>query len=65
MRYLSPLLLLLPLAASAQRIVRFISDDGQEYTGDAILPENSVDARFSTQARIIEVNKLNASVLLI
>ena len=55
MRYLSPLLLLLPLAASAQRIVRFISDDGQEYTGDAILPENSIDARFSTQARVIEV----------
>ena len=65
MRYLSPLLLLLPIATSAQRIVRFISDDGQEYTGDAILPENSIDARFSTQARVIEVHKLDAPVVLI
>ncbi|KZV63750.1 hypothetical protein PENSPDRAFT_200156 [Peniophora sp. CONT] len=54
MRYLNIPLLLLPLAVSAQRIVRFISDDGKEYTGDAILPENSTDARFSTSARVID-----------
>ena len=48
-------LLLLPLAVTAQRVVRFISDDGREYTGDAILSENSTDARFSKSARVIEV----------
>ncbi|KAI0032678.1 hypothetical protein K488DRAFT_85651 [Vararia minispora EC-137] len=44
----------LALAVSAQRMVRFISDDGKIYTGDAILHESSTDARFSTRARIIE-----------
>ncbi|ESK93048.1 fumarylacetoacetate hydrolase domain-containing protein 2a [Moniliophthora roreri MCA 2997] len=42
------------LLAQAARIVRFISDDGQEYTGDAILPGNTIDASKSTSARIIE-----------
>jgi hypothetical protein len=46
---------LFALAASAQRIVRFISDDGETYTGDAILPDSSTDARSSTSARVIEV----------
>ncbi|EKM76295.1 hypothetical protein AGABI1DRAFT_63345 [Agaricus bisporus var. burnettii JB137-S8] len=50
----SPLLLLLPFAVSAQRFVRFISDDGKEYTGDAILPDNTIDASMSTQARVVE-----------
>ncbi|KAK7043621.1 hypothetical protein VNI00_008232 [Paramarasmius palmivorus] len=38
----------------ATRIVRFISDDGQEHTGDAILPEGTTDASQSTSARIIQ-----------
>lgn len=50
----SPLLLLLPFAVSAQRFVRFISDDGKEYTGDAILPDNTIDASMSTRARVVE-----------
>jgi 2-keto-4-pentenoate hydratase/2-oxohepta-3-ene-1,7-dioic acid hydratase in catechol pathway len=54
MRLLLNLLLPLALTANAQRFVRFISDDGKEYTGDAILPENSIDARFSTSANVIE-----------
>ena len=55
MLYSKIALLLLPLAVTAQRVVRFISDDGKEYTGDAILQENSTDARFSKSARVIEV----------
>ena len=34
--------------------MRFISDDGQEHTGDAILPEGTTDASQSTSARIIQ-----------
>jgi hypothetical protein len=49
--------LILPLfflfAVSADRIVRFISTDGKEYFGDAILPANSTDAALSTQAKVI------------
>jgi len=41
------------LAVSAQRFVRFISDDGNEYYGDAILPTNTTDASQSTSARVI------------
>lgn len=33
--------------------MRFISSDGHEYTGDAILPENSTDAAQSQKARVI------------
>lgn len=51
--WFSPLLLLLPLAVNAQRFVRFISTDGKEYTGDAILPSGSTDAAKSTSARVI------------
>ncbi|KAK7466986.1 hypothetical protein VKT23_004049 [Stygiomarasmius scandens] len=46
--------LLFSLSATALRVVRFISDDGQIYTGDAILPPNTTDASFSTSARIIQ-----------
>jgi hypothetical protein len=51
--WFSPLLLLFPLAVSAQRFVRFISDDGKEYTGDAILPTGTIDAFNSTSARVV------------
>lgn len=55
MRLLQILLPLLSLSlVHAQRFVRFISDDGREYTGDAILPKGSTDARFSTSAKVIE-----------
>jgi len=40
--------------ASAQRFVRFISNDGREHFGDAILPRNTTDARFAKTARVIE-----------
>jgi 2-keto-4-pentenoate hydratase/2-oxohepta-3-ene-1,7-dioic acid hydratase in catechol pathway len=42
------------LVVSAQRFVRFISDDGNEYYGDAILPANTTDAAESTSARVIQ-----------
>ncbi|KAF8063437.1 hypothetical protein FPV67DRAFT_1421138 [Lyophyllum atratum] len=42
------------LAVEAQRFVRFISTDGREYTGDAILPNNTTDASKSTSARVIQ-----------
>lgn len=48
------LLCALSLAAEAQRFVRFISTDGKEYTGDAILPSNTTDASKSTSARLIQ-----------
>lgn len=51
--WFSPLLLLLPLIVNAQRFVRFISTDGKEYTGDAILPSGTVDASKSKSARLI------------
>jgi hypothetical protein len=41
------------LLVSAERIVRFISTDGKEYYGDAILPANTTDAAKSTTARVI------------
>lgn len=44
----------LALTTSAQRFVRFIGTDGQIHFGDAILPDNSTDARFSTSARLID-----------
>ncbi|KAF8869778.1 hypothetical protein BD779DRAFT_1456536 [Infundibulicybe gibba] len=44
----------LSLAASAQRFVRFISTDGREYTGDAILQSNDLDASKSKSARVIQ-----------
>jgi hypothetical protein len=54
MRALTLLCLLgLSLTASAQRFVRFISTDGKEYTGDAILKPNDFDAAHSTQAKVI------------
>ncbi|CAN6639123.1 hypothetical protein TRVA0_017S01486 [Trichomonascus vanleenenianus] len=40
-------------ALTAQRIVRFIADDGQTYYGDAVLPAGVTDARRANQARII------------
>ena len=39
--------------ASAQRFVRFISTDGLEHFGDAILSANTSDARFAKKARLI------------
>ncbi|KXN90733.1 Fumarylacetoacetate hydrolase domain-containing protein 2 [Leucoagaricus sp. SymC.cos] len=51
--WFSPLLLLFPLVANAQRFVRFISTDGKEYTGDAILPQGTTDASKSTSAHVI------------
>ncbi|KAF8172784.1 hypothetical protein K438DRAFT_1909060 [Mycena galopus ATCC 62051] len=42
------------LLVSAERFVRFISTDGKEYYGDAILPANSTDAAQSTTARVIQ-----------
>ncbi|KAK0456357.1 hypothetical protein EV421DRAFT_1698817 [Armillaria borealis] len=42
------------LLAGGERIVRFISSDGNIYFGDAILPTNTTDAFFSTHARIIQ-----------
>ncbi|KAF5391430.1 hypothetical protein D9757_002031 [Collybiopsis confluens] len=53
MRVLSTLLAL-AVYASASRIVRFISDDGKIYTGDAILVNGSTDASKSTRARVIQ-----------
>ncbi|KAG6812818.1 hypothetical protein H0H92_000276 [Tricholoma furcatifolium] len=47
-------LLFLPFLVEAQRFVRFISTDGQEYTGDAILEPGTTDASKSTSARIIQ-----------
>ena len=47
-------LLGLALCVSAQRFVRFISTDGKEYTGDAILPAGDFDAAHSKQAHVIE-----------
>ncbi|EIM84661.1 uncharacterized protein STEHIDRAFT_158377 [Stereum hirsutum FP-91666 SS1] len=44
----------LALTANAQRFVRFVGTDGQVHFGDAILPDNSTDARFSTSARLID-----------
>lgn len=55
MRCLSKFFVLvaLALAANGERFVRFISDDGKEYYGDAILPAHSIDAAHSTSARVI------------
>jgi hypothetical protein len=39
---------------SAQRFVRFISTDGLEHYGDAILPSNTTDSRFAKTAKLIE-----------
>jgi hypothetical protein len=36
-----------------QRLVRFISSDGNIYYGDAILPHGQTDARFAKEARLI------------
>ncbi|KAJ6630126.1 hypothetical protein B0H10DRAFT_1985122 [Mycena sp. CBHHK59/15] len=47
-------LLGLSLTATAQRFVRFISTDGKEYTGDAVLQPNDFDAAHSTKAKVIE-----------
>ncbi|KAG6852949.1 hypothetical protein C0991_007929 [Blastosporella zonata] len=44
----------LALVVNAQRFVRFISTDGREYTGDAILPSDTTDAFHSTRAKVIE-----------
>lgn len=44
---------LLSLCSNAERFVRFISTDGKEYYGDAILPANTTDAFFSTSAHVI------------
>lgn len=44
----------LSLAVEAQRFVRFISTDGQEYTGDVILPPDTTDASKSTSAKVIQ-----------
>ncbi|KAF8588234.1 hypothetical protein K439DRAFT_1384839 [Ramaria rubella] len=41
------------LAVSAQRFVRFISSDGNEYYGDAILPAHTTDAAQSSSAKVI------------
>jgi len=46
-------LLGLVLSATAQRFVRFIATDGQEYTGDAILPAGTTDAALTKQAKVI------------
>jgi len=40
--------------ATAQRFVRFISTDGLEHFGDAILPSNTTDARFAKTAKLID-----------
>ncbi|SJL05877.1 related to bifunctional 4-hydroxyphenylacetate degradation enzyme [Armillaria ostoyae] len=42
------------LLAGGERIVRFISSDGNIYFGDAILPTNTTDAFFSTRAKVIQ-----------
>ncbi|KAF7297114.1 Fumarylacetoacetate hydrolase domain-containing protein 2 [Mycena indigotica] len=47
-------LLVFVATAKAQRFVRFISTDGHEYYGDAILPEGSFDAALSTSAHVIK-----------
>jgi len=52
--WFTPLLLLFPLITNAQRFVRFISNDGKEYTGDAILPPGTIDASKSKSARVIQ-----------
>ncbi|KAG6855639.1 hypothetical protein H0H87_012763 [Tephrocybe sp. NHM501043] len=44
----------LAVLAKAQRFVRFISTDGREYTGDAILPSGTTDAFHSTTAKVIQ-----------
>lgn len=41
------------LAATAERIVRFVSSDEKIYFGDAILPADTTDAAQSTSARVI------------
>ncbi|KAF9036516.1 hypothetical protein BDZ89DRAFT_1222785 [Hymenopellis radicata] len=51
--HLSFLLASFSLLANAERIVRFISSDNNTYFGDAILPNDTVDASFSTSARVI------------
>lgn len=54
MHILSILILVgLALTVNGERLVRFISDDGKEYYGDAILPAHSTDAAHSTSARVI------------
>ncbi len=52
--HLSVLLASFSLLANAERIVRFISSDNNTYFGDAILPNDTVDASFSTSARVIQ-----------
>lgn len=49
-----PAVLALAMSVSAERFVRFISDDGQIYTGDAILSDGTTDASKSTSARVIQ-----------
>ncbi|PFH48532.1 hypothetical protein AMATHDRAFT_5730 [Amanita thiersii Skay4041] len=44
---------LLAVAVEAQRFVRFISTDGKEYTGDAVMPAGVTDASKSTSAKVI------------
>lgn len=44
----------LACVVNAQRFVRFVGTDGQIHFGDAILPDNSTDARLSTSARLID-----------
>ena len=61
--WFTPLLLLFPLIINAQRFVRFISDDGKEYTGDAILPPGTIDASKSKSARVIEGDILGAFII--
>ncbi|KAF8887406.1 hypothetical protein BD779DRAFT_1441029 [Infundibulicybe gibba] len=48
------LLISLSLSVNSQRFVRFISSDGKEYYGDAILPSGTVDAAKSRQAHVIQ-----------
>jgi hypothetical protein len=56
MRVLSYALAATTLLATvaAERFVRFISTDGLEHYGDAILPSNTTDARFAKTAKLIE-----------
>lgn len=42
------------VVVAAERFVRFISTDGLEYTGDAILPNGTTDASLSTSAKVIQ-----------
>ncbi|KAF7320849.1 Fumarylacetoacetate hydrolase [Mycena chlorophos] len=46
-------LLGLSIGATAERFVRFISTDGKEYTGDAILHNGDTDASHSKKAYVI------------